>query len=135
MAFRHGKDTHFTLDDTDLTLRLDEVSMPDEIQAAESTVFGQGAKSFQPGLEEATISLSGKYQADVEELYAQIKAKQRVGTLIPWIYGPEGPGEGRRRRTGEGVVTSFETSNPVGDIVSFDIEIQVSGVVTYDTFS
>jgi len=135
MAFRHGKDTHFTLDDTDLTLRLDEVSMPDEIQAAESTVFGQGAKSFQPGLEEATISLSGKYQADVEELYASIKAKQRVGTLIPWIYGPEGPGEGRRRRTGEGVVTSFETSNPVGDIVSFDIEIQVSGVVTYDTFS
>jgi len=134
MAFRHGKDTYFMLDETDLTLRLDEVTMPDEIEAAESTVFGQGAKTYQPGLEDASISFSGKYQADVEELYAQIKAKQRLGTLIPWVFGPEGPGEGRRRRTGVGVVTQFEISNPVGEIVSFSGEIQVSGVVTYDTF-
>lgn len=134
MAFRHGKDTYFMLDGTDLTLRLDEVTMSDEIETAESTVFGQGAKTYQPGLEDATISFSGKYQDDVEVLYGQIKAKQRLGTLIPWVFGPEGSGASRRRRTGEGVVGSLEISNPVGDIVSFSGEIQVSGVVTYDQF-
>ena len=134
MAFRHGKDTHFTLDETDISERLDDVSMPDEIEANETTVFGQGAHSYMPGLETASISLSGKYQADVEALWAAIKTKQRAGDLIPWVHGPEGTAEGRRRRTGVGVVESFDVSNPVGDVVTFSIDIQVSGPVTYDTF-
>jgi hypothetical protein len=130
MAFEHGKNTHFTANSVDLSAFLDDASMPSEIDASETTTFGAESKTYLPGLADGSFSISGKLDAAVETAYIAAK-----GLVVPFIYGPAGSTAGKPRRTGDCILTSYEVSSPVGDIVTFSIEGQITGGITFDTFS
>ncbi len=134
-TFVHGKSTFFSLDDTSGSVRtisdvLDNVDFPETIETAETTAFGASAKSYIVGLTDATISLSGKWDATVDGYIA--------GGAEPasrsFVYGPAGNGAGNIKYTGEAIVTGYSVSNPVGDVVTFSLDLQVTGAITRTTF-
>lgn len=136
MAFRHGKNAVFKLDNsagslTDISAYCDEVSLPRSIETGETTVFGKTAKTYIVGLTDATLSVSGKWDSTVDAHLAGILGQDAT---VTFEYGPEGSSAGRIKYTGEAIVTSFEASSPVGDVVTFSLELQCSDTITRTTF-
>lgn len=137
MAFVHGKGTVFKLDDNGGTLRdistyLDEVTFPATVDLAETTTFGKNDKTYIAGLRSRTVSLSGKWDATVDGYYASALGQSAT---LSFEYGPAGSGSGAVKYTGECLISSYEISNPVGDVVTFSIELQTSDTITVGTYS
>jgi hypothetical protein len=136
-TFRHGKNASFKVDNaagtlTDISTVLNEVTMPRSIETGETTSFGSGAKSYVSGLSDATISISGTYDATVD---AHLTAIIGSADLLDFEYGPEGTTSTRVKFTGTCILTSYEVGSPVGDVVTFSAEFQVSGAITRGAFA
>ncbi len=133
-TFIHGKSTDFELDDTGGTSRslsnvLTSVDFPETIDTAESTAFGSTSKSYLVGLRDATISVSGLWDATVDGYIIGTEPASRT-----FIFGPAGSTGGNVKYTGECIVTSYSVSAPVADVVSFSLDLQVTGNVTRTTY-
>lgn len=130
MAFVHGKDSYFKVASTDLSAYLNSISVSRSADTAETTTFSSGTKTFIAGLKDATITLSGMFDATV---YSTIAGW--LGTSQTWEYGPAGNGNGKVKVSGSGIVTAVEMASAVGEAVTANITVQVSGAVTDGTFS
>ncbi len=133
-TFAHGKSTDFALDDTGGTSRnisdtLTDVSFPQTIDTAETTAFGSSNKSYIVGLKDTTISVSGIWDATVDGYISGTEPASRS-----FIYGPAGSTSGNVKYTGEAIMTNYSVSNPVGDVVTFSMDLQVTGAVTRTTY-
>lgn len=140
-TFKHGKDAHFALDGTAGTLvvisdTLNEITMPREIETAETTAFGNDDKTYITGLADATVSLSGMFDATVDAQINGDIANLKSGSVatLSFEYGPAGSAGGNPKFTGEALITSYEIGSPVGDVVTYSLELQVTGGVTAGTF-
>jgi hypothetical protein len=141
MAFVHGKNAYIQIDNssgtlTSITSISNEISFSQSIETAETTTFGNSAKTYITGLNDATISVSGLFDAtsaDVIEgtIAALISGSIASATLV---FGPEGNGTGKKKYTQETIVTSYEIGAPVGDVVSLSVEFQRTGATTIATF-
>lgn len=134
-TFVHGKSTNFQLDDTSGTIRdisdtLTSVDFPETLDTAETTAFGSSAKSYIVGLTDATISVSGIWDATVDG-YINGGAEPASRSFV---FGPAGSTVSNVKYTGEAIVTSFSISNPVGDVVTFSLDLQVTGAITRGTY-
>ena len=130
MAFVHGKDSYFKVASTDLSAYLNSISVSRSADTAETTTFSSGTKTFIAGLKDATITPSGMFDATV---YSTIAGW--LGTSQTWEYGPAGSGSGKVKVSGSGIVTAVEMASAVGEAVTANITVQVSGAVTDGTFS
>jgi len=136
MAFVHGKSAVFKLDNAsgslvDYSAFLDDISFPRSIETAETTTFGSSAKSYITGLTDATVSLSGKFDATADSTIAAVVGQSAT---LTFEYGPEGSASGKVKYTGECIITSYEVGATVGDAVTASVELQVSGAITRTTF-
>ena len=133
-TFVHGKSTDFELDDTGGTSRslstvLTSVDFPEVIETAETTAFGATSKSYIVGLRDATISVSGLWDATVDGYIIGTEPATRS-----FIFGPAGSTSSNVKYTGECILTNYAISNPVGDVVTFSLDLQVTGNVTRGTY-
>lgn len=140
-TFKHGKNAYFALDGVAASLvnisdTLNEISMPREVETAETTAFGTGDKTYITGLADATISLSGMFDATVDTQIAGNIANLKSGSVssLSFEYGPAGSAGSSPKFTGEALITSYEVSSPVGDVITYSLELQVTGGVTGTTF-
>ena len=140
-TFKHGKNAFFALDGTAASLvnisdTLNEISMPREIETAETTAYGNSDKTYITGLGDSTVSLSGMFDATLNTMIAGNIANLKSGSVssLTFEYGPAGSASPQPKFTGEALVTSYEVSSPVGDVVTFSLELQVTGAVTGSTF-
>jgi predicted secreted protein len=135
-TFVHGKNAQFTLGTTNLSNTLNEITLPREIETAETTTFGGQDKTYITGLSDATVSLSGMFDATVDGAINTIITNLKSGSIASasFTYGPSGSAGGAPRFSGSALVTSYEISSPVGDVVTYSLELQVTGGVTGDTF-
>jgi hypothetical protein len=136
-TFRHGKNASFKVDNsggtlTDISNTLNSVTFPREIETLETTSFGSSTRSYVVGFSDATISIEGSFDATVDAHLAGILGQE---ASVSFEYGPEGTTTGLVKYTGEALMTSYETSAGVGDIVTFSAEFQVTGAITRGTFS
>ena len=136
MAFVHGKSADFRLDNsggtlTDISAYCDNVSFPQPIETAETTTFGSSSKSYIVGLKDSTISVSGKWDSTVD---AHLAAVLGQSASLSFQYGPAGSTTSNIKYTGECYVTSYDVTAPVGDVVTFSLELQVTGAVTRGTY-
>ena len=136
-TFRHGKSTVFKVDNnagslTDISNTLTDVSFPQSVDTAETTAFGSSAKTYIVGLTDATFSVSGNFDATVDAHLAAIVGK---ADSVSFEYGPEGSTATFVKYTGEAILTSYEKSGAVGDVVTFSAEFQVTGAVTRGTYA
>jgi len=133
-TFVHGKSTDFELDDTGGTSRslsnvLTSVDFPEIIETAETTAFGSTSKSYIVGLRDATISVSGLWDATVDGYIIGTEPATRT-----FIFGPAGSTSSNVKYTGECILTNYSVSSPVGDVVTFSLDLQCTGGVTRTTY-
>ena len=142
MPFIHGKNAYIQLDNSagtlvDLSSISNEVSYSLSIDTAETSVFGSNAKQYITGQNDATISLSGLFDATSATVIEGTIDALIAGTLASasLVFGPEGNGSGKKKYSCEVIVTSYEIGAPVGDVVSLTVEFQRTGATTIGTFS
>ena len=128
-TFHHGKSTAFTMDDAGGTVRnianaLDNVDFPQSVETGETTAFGASSKSYIVGLTDATLSISGRWDATVDGYLTGTEPASRS-----FVYTP-GTGVAY---SGECIKTGYSTANPVADVVTFSADFQVTGNVTRTT--
>ena len=134
-TFVHGKSVDFELDDTSGTSRsisdtLNSVDFPEVTETADTTAFGSSSRSFIVGLESATISISGLWDATVD---GYIKGGTEPASRS-FIYGPAGSTSSNVKYTGEAILTNYSISSPVGDVVPYSCDLQVTAAVTRGTY-
>ena len=84
---------------------------------------------------DAKLSFSGKFDATLDA-HARRHRRIKAGTLTTasGVFGPAGSASGKVKHTFETIVTSYEVSEKVSDVVEFKAELQVTGAVTRTTF-
>jgi hypothetical protein len=141
MAFAHGKDAVFSLDDSGGTLRavkiyLNSVSgLPGARALSEVTAFGdQGTKSI-PSLANVQFSLGGHYDATASTGIATVLNSLRTATATAsFEYGPAGSTTGSLKISGECWCTELAYDATVSDRVPIAASFQVDGVPTLGTY-
>ena len=135
MAFEHGSDSVFKLDNsggslTDISTYVNNVDFPETADVAETSTLGASNKTYIVGLKDATISLGGLFDATVDAILGAVVGQSAT---LSFEYSPEGTASGKVKYTGECILTSYTLSSPVGDVVGFSADLQVSGAVTRGT--
>ena len=136
-TFRHCKSTVFKVDNsggslTDISNTLTDVSFPRSVDTAETSAFGDSAKTYIVGLSDATVSVSGNYDATVDAHLAGVLGQ---AATLSFEYGPEGSTSTFVKYTGECILTSYEKSGAIGYVVTYSAEFQVTGAVTRDVYA
>ena len=135
MAFVHGKSSVFKLDNasgslTDISAFVNNVDFPETADVAESSVLGASNKTYLVGLRDASISISGLFDATVDAI---LGAGVGQTATLSYEYSPEGTASGKVKYTGEAILTNYALSSPVGDVVAYSADLQCSGAVTRGT--
>jgi hypothetical protein len=142
MPFVHGKNAYIRLDNsagtlTDLSSITNEVSYSQSIETADTSTYGTNAKSYITGQNDATVSLTGLFDATSATVIEGTINALIAGTIASATleFGPEGSQSGDKKYTMEVIVTSYEIGAPVADVVSLSVEFQRTGSTTISTFS
>tara|TARA_Y100001938_G_C8052006_1_gene412306 strand:+ start:204 stop:614 length:411 start_codon:yes stop_codon:yes gene_type:complete len=135
MAFVHGKSSVFKLDNasgslTDISSFVNNVDFPETADVAETSVLGASNKTYIVGLKDATISISGLFDATVDAILGAVVGQTAT---LSYEYSPEGTASGKVKYTGEAILTNYALSSPVGDVVAYSADLQCSGAVTRGT--
>ena len=135
MAFVHGKSSVYKLDNasgslTDISAFVNNVDFPETADVAETSVLGASNKTYIVGLKDATISLSGLFDATADAIFGAVVGQTAT---LSFEYSPEGTASGKIKYTGECILTNYAMSSPVGDVVAYSADLQVSGAVTRGT--
>ena len=135
MAFTHGKDSVFKLDNasgslTDISSFVNNVDFPETADVSETTTLGADNKTYIAGLKDATISLAGLWDATADAIFGSVVGQSAT---LSYEYSPEGTASGKIKYTGEAILTSYAISSPVGEAVGYSADLQVSGAVTRGT--
>jgi hypothetical protein len=141
VAKYHGKSSHLAVEDSaGTTLRTistfcDSIEIDRNVGMGDSTTMGSEAKTYLSGLEDATLSLSGKWD-DTATTGPDVVLAGNVGNdaSVGFEFGPAGNGTGKVRYSGECYVSKYNVSAPLEGIVKFTATLQVTGAVTRGTF-
>lgn len=150
MAFFHGKNTYFSIEDLTSTERnlstfLREVSFPRTLDTPETTAFGSTAKSYVVGLVDSRFSISGMFDptattgpdAVLNAIYGQTgptSGGDSGTTGFDFVYGPAGNTATYIKYSGKAHLTSYQVQGSVSDMVAFSADFQVTGAVTRGAF-
>lgn len=133
MAATHGKNTVFKVQDSGSTLRdlsayLTSDGLSREADVPETTTKGSNSKSYIAGLLDGTVSIEGTWDATADGYLAGILNLSRN-----FEYHPAGTAATTPKYTGSCILTKYEVSSDVGDVITFSGEFQITGDVTRGT--
>ena len=132
-TFTHGKNAAFKIDDSGGTIRdisdvLTDVSISRTADVAEVSAFSNSSKAFVSGLKDATLTISGSFDATVDGYLSGI-----LGVEGSFEFYPIGTTGGNPKASGEAIMTSYDRTPDIGGAVTFTAAFQVSGDVTEGT--
>lgn len=135
MATQHGKVTYISVAATDISTFTQNSEFTRSVDTHEDTAYGgDGHKTYHPGLIGQTFTLEGKYDTVAsggpsDTINAAIDGDAAV-TVIRRI---QGTGSGKPELSFSAIFTSFVETSPVGGIVTWSAECQVTGAGTTST--
>lgn len=130
MANVHGKVTVVTLNGVDYSTYSNSTDFKDATDTHETTTYGRSRKTYAGGLGDGTVSVGGFYDTTaVSGPRALFKPLKAAGNAVPFVYRPEGTGSGKAQSSVSVIISSFEESSPVGDMVTWTAELQMTGVL------
>jgi hypothetical protein len=143
-TFRHGKSAQFSLDNgaatpvlTDISSYIQDVGFNRQLDMGEVTAIGNSAKAFITGLQDASISISGKFDATMDANIQTAITNLQNGTIssLNWTYKANSSATSSTNPAYSGValIKTYDVKTAVGDVVSFSLELQVSGAITRAT--
>jgi hypothetical protein len=125
MAFSHGALAKLYAAGYDLSAFFTSVSIPQDIEALESTTFGADSKAYTPGLKDATLSAEGLF--DGAEGAVDDVLSTALGSSVIWMILPAGEAFGSRGKGMAAQTTTYEVSAAVDGLVEISVESQGSG--------
>ena len=126
MAFIHGKGTAVTIDGDDLSVYSNSVTFTRTADTHDVTTFGKNSKVFQSGLKDSTATLEGIYDSTTGTGPGAVLRPLVGGLAVALVYRPEGTGSSKPEAEVDVLVSSYEESAPVADMITFTAELQGS---------
>lgn len=123
-TFRHGKNIKVFVDEFDFSSYFNDMSASTSIDTAETSAFGDSAKTYIVGHTDGTISLSGMFESTASTGTDDHFSTSLAGSKQLVIVAPEGHANGYRAVALEADNTSYEVSSPIGDVVQASVEFQ-----------
>jgi hypothetical protein len=133
MAFVHGKGNVVSIDGKAMTAYATSVTFTRTADSHDVTTFGNNSKVYRVGLKDGTGKLEGIYD-NTASTGPQAVLRPMIGAAgVDLIYRPEGTGTGKPTSTVSVLVTSYEESNPVADMITWKADLQFSGDIADTT--
>lgn len=127
MSAVHGKNAYISVDGTDLSAFSNNIQMPREAESHDVTTFGNSAHRYVGGLKDGTCTIQGIYDNTVGGPADTLEPL--LGQTVEVVYRPDGTGEGKPEKVFDAVLTSYEETVPVADMVTWSAEFQIDGDV------
>lgn len=142
MARGHGKNASFKIDDSGGTLRdisahVKQVSgLPGSRNLSDSTAFGDSGERAQPGLQSASITVTGWLDTTATTgSYTVLSGLRTATATSSYEYGPMGTTTGLPKESGECWLESLVYDAEVTGTVPFTATLKLDGANTSGTFS
>lgn len=130
MAFVHGKNTKVTLNSVDLSAFTNNTAFNRTADSHDVTTYGQNGHVFAAGLTNGTVTISGTFDAAATSTPAvTIGGLLAAGTEVEFSFQPNGTGSGKPERTCNVIVTGYDETAPVADMVTWSATLQINGAV------
>lgn len=131
MAFVHSKNTVITVASVDLSAYVTQSSeLTKTTETHEVTAYGDSAKEYAPGLNDATFSMEGTYDGTaVSGPRAKLNSIYAGNAAVTISRRPEGTGSGKPEDEFQAILTSYVETAPVNDMISWSAEFQITGAV------
>jgi len=124
MAFVHSKGSAVSIDDNDLSAYANSITFGRTADSHDVTTFGKSSRVYASGLKDSTATIEGIYD-DTAETGPGAVLRPLVGAgAVELVYEPEGTGSGKPIATVDVIVTSYEESSAVGDMIMWTAELQ-----------
>lgn len=128
MAFKHGKTAVVKLNATDLSAYTNNVAYKRSADSHDTTTFGKTAHTYAGGLKDGTVTLTGIYDDGASGPRAIVEPL--LGTVVTFLHQPEGAGTGNPQDSVSVLVTAYEETVPVADMITWSATLQMSDAVT-----
>jgi hypothetical protein len=126
MATVHGKDIVAYFDGYDLTTYLNDMNVNRARDTAETSTFGNEAKTYIAGMSDANISFAGLWDAVAGGTDARLAAMFAAANSVVTV-GFNGDTLGNSADLAVAIQTSYDIAGSIGDAVAVSGEMQVSG--------
>jgi hypothetical protein len=130
MAKIHGKVTFVSIDADDLSTYGTEVAFNQTADSHDVTTFGKNAHVKQGGLLDGTASINGIYDSTASTGPRAVLTPL-IGTVVELNYRPEGTGSSLPEDTVNVLVTAYNQTSPVADMVTWTVDLELSDVVDH----
>jgi hypothetical protein len=127
-TFRHGKKTAVLFGNYNLSSYLNEASMSSSSETSETTAFGDDAKTYITSLQDATVSLSGMFEGEVNDTTLNNALTNTSSTLVTIC--TTGLVAGEPCFFGVSRSNSYDISSPVADVVTVTSDLQLDGGIS-----
>ena len=131
-TFRHGKNVRLYVDEFDFSSYFNDASATTNIDTAETSAFGDSAKTYIVGHTDGTVSLSGMFESTAstgtDDFFASALGSSTKQNVIVSL---EGTALGSRIVAMQADSTSYEVSSPIGDVVQASVEFQANEGVNH----
>jgi predicted secreted protein len=141
VANAHGKDSVFKIEDSaattlrDITPYIKSVDFNQSQDANDTTTKGAEGKSYRPGLTDGEVRLTGLWdQTASTGSNTVLQSLVGIEVTVGFEWGPQGSTSGQVKKSGECVLTQYDESSPVDDMVAFTSTLKISGDVTLGTW-
>lgn len=141
MAYSHGKDAYFSVEDSGgSTLRVivgvKTITFTQENELADVTILGDEGRKYQPGLTNGTMQITGLWDdTAMTGSHTVLQSLVGIETAVDFEVGTEGNASGATKLSGACCLASYEWNSDVGDMVMFTATFNISGSVTAGTFT
>lgn len=132
--FVHGRDTEISINGVDISewCNTSEISRKGEthnVTMYGSPNYADGRKPnvYHGGNVDATFKCGGVY--DRTETTGTAELDELEGTKVVLIRKPQGTGTGKPTQTVDMIVTDYTETSPVADMVTWQLEGQLSGPI------
>lgn len=126
MAFTHGSSTKLLWDGYELTSYFRSASTDASRDTAETSAFGDGAKTYIKGLKDGTLSAEGMWDSSAGASSDVLQAALDGDAAAIVTVLPEGDAVGAGAHGLEGPATSYAITSTVDDVEQVSVEAQAS---------
>lgn len=126
MAFVHGRGTVVSIDGDALTAYSNSVAFARSADSHDVTTFGKSSKVYSPGLKDGTATIEGIYDSTGSTGPGAVLRPLVGAAAVALVYQPEGTGSGKPTATVDVLVTAYEETAPVADMITWSATLQLS---------
>jgi hypothetical protein len=134
MAFTHGKNTAVLFKQFDLSGYFNSYDLGQMAETAETTTFGNAAKTYIVGQRDGTLSLVGLFDGAADAVDEELAATIAAATVPVITIGINGTTVGNAAKLALAHTTSYQVTGSVGDAVQVSGEFQATGGIDNGVF-